>query len=117
MTHLFGKLPTFFIVAFLLALCAEDNAVECYTESNGQDYLGYSDSTESNKPCQFWTSQSPHTHNVTSEAYPDSGVGDHNYCRNPYGRSRAWCFTNNNDTQWEYCNIGTPKQECSEEGS
>lgn len=36
--------------------------------------------------------------------YPDKGLDD-NYCRNPDGRHRPWCFTTDPNTPWEYCNI------------
>lgn len=36
--------------------------------------------------------------------YPDKGLDD-NYCRNPDGRHRPWCFTTDLNTPWEYCNI------------
>lgn len=36
--------------------------------------------------------------------YPDKGLDD-NYCRNPDGRQRPWCFTTDPNTPWEYCNI------------
>lgn len=28
-----------------------------------------------------------------------------NYCRNPDGDSRPWCFTTDPNTLWEYCNL------------
>lgn len=36
--------------------------------------------------------------------YPDKSLDD-NYCRNPDGRQRPWCFTTDPNTPWEYCNI------------
>lgn len=36
--------------------------------------------------------------------FPDKGLDD-NYCRNPDGRHRPWCFTTDPNTPWEYCNI------------
>lgn len=38
------------------------------------------------------------------DRYPDKGLKD-NYCRNPDGRQRPWCFTTDPNTPWEYCNI------------
>lgn len=35
---------------------------------------------------------------------PDKGLDD-NYCRNPDGRHRPWCFTTDPNTPWEYCHI------------
>ncbi len=40
----------------------------------------------------------------TYDRYPDKGLKD-NYCRNPDGRQRPWCFTTDPSTPWEYCNI------------
>lgn len=36
--------------------------------------------------------------------YPDKGFDD-NYCRNPDGKPRPWCYTLDPDTRWEYCAI------------
>lgn len=36
--------------------------------------------------------------------HPDKGLHD-NYCRNPDGRHRPWCYTTDPDTLWEYCDI------------
>lgn len=36
--------------------------------------------------------------------YPDKGFDD-NYCRNPDGKPRPWCYTLDPDTPWEYCSI------------
>uniref|UniRef100_A0A3Q2SQT3 Kringle domain-containing protein n=1 Tax=Fundulus heteroclitus TaxID=8078 RepID=A0A3Q2SQT3_FUNHE len=48
--------------------------------------------------------------------YPDKGLHD-NYCRNPDGRHRPWCFTTDPNTPWEYCKIkvcGNPGVETTE---
>jgi len=56
-----------------------------------------------------WTSQSPHQHRVKPENNPNSGLGDHNYCRNHDGRNTIWCFTTDPETFWETCqNLRTP---------
>ena len=66
-------------------------------------YRGCQDRTESGKPCQKWTSQSPHSHSRTPSGYPNKGLGDHNYCRNPDSEPRGiWCYTTT-ATRWEYC--------------
>lgn len=36
--------------------------------------------------------------------YRDKGLDD-NYCRNPNGRHRPWCYTTDPNTPWEYCDI------------
>lgn len=43
-------------------------------------------------------------HSTLSVRYPDKGLKD-NFCRNPDGRQRPWCFTTNPDTPWEYCDV------------
>ncbi|XP_078578144.1 uncharacterized protein LOC144863056 [Branchiostoma floridae x Branchiostoma japonicum] len=44
----------------------------------------------------------PHTHNHTPQAYPRAGL-ERNYCRNPDGKDRPWCYTDNPLIRWMYC--------------
>nr|XP_054753197.1 plasminogen-like [Lytechinus pictus] len=81
---------------------------EYYEEPSGTDYRGYVSTTRTGLDCQAWTSQSPHGHSRTPDNYPDAGLGNHNYCRNPDREDFAWCYTTDPDTRWEYCNIGLP---------
>ncbi|XP_041462739.1 plasminogen-like [Lytechinus variegatus] len=81
---------------------------EYYEEPSGTDYRGYVSTTRTGLECQAWTSQSPHGHSRTPENYPDAGLGNHNYCRNPDNSDFAWCYTTDAGTRWEYCNIGLP---------
>ncbi|XP_007980545.3 hepatocyte growth factor isoform X2 [Chlorocebus sabaeus] len=82
--------------------CSE---VECMT-CNGESYRGLMDHTESGKICQRWDHQTPHRHKFLPERYPDKGFDD-NYCRNPDGQPRPWCYTLDPHTRWEYCAIKT----------
>jgi len=89
--------------------------------------------TKTGKTCQKWTSQSPQAHSYTPELVPNfgklsewtihfqslnqienqanklnpyiSGLGDHNYCRNPDGEPSVWCYTMDTETRWELCDI------------
>ena len=68
--------------------------------------------TRGGLPCQTWTAQSPHKHSRTPSDYPNSGLGDHNYCRNPDQTSFAWCYTMDTNVCWDYCNVGLPQVSC-----
>ena len=84
---------------------------ESYGETCGYEYLKQSDyrgtmsTTSSGRTCQKWTEQAPHGHDRTPENFPDGGLGDHNYCRNPDDLSRAWCYTTDPGKRWEYCDV------------
>ncbi|XP_035660817.1 uncharacterized protein LOC118405426 [Branchiostoma floridae] len=77
----------------------EQNCVCYYLRDRGTSYRGRVNRDNS---CQFWTSQYPHTHNHTPQAYPRAGL-ERNYCRNPDGKDRPWCYTNNPLIRWMYC--------------
>uniref|UniRef100_A0A3B4UM85 Hepatocyte growth factor n=1 Tax=Seriola dumerili TaxID=41447 RepID=A0A3B4UM85_SERDU len=80
--------------------CSQVECMNC----NGEDYRGPMDHTESGKECQRWDLDEPHKHLYHPKRYPDKGLDD-NYCRNPDGRHRPWCFTTDPNKPWEYCNI------------
>ena len=71
--------------------------------------------TENGKTCQKWTSQKPHVHGKTPSNYPGKGLGDHNYCRNPDGDIKPWCFTTGS-LRFEHCKVGRPSTTCNVEG-
>ncbi|XP_035660670.1 hepatocyte growth factor-like [Branchiostoma floridae] len=77
----------------------EQNCVCYYLRDRGTTYRGRANRDNS---CQFWTSQYPHTHNHTPQAYPSAGL-ERNYCRNPDRKDRPWCYTNNPLIRWMYC--------------
>ena len=86
---------------------------ECFTDPIGRDYRGVVNVTNTGKICQRWTSKYPHNHTRTPANYPNAGLGDHNYCRNPDSEpERAWCYTTQSSARWEYCQIGVDKTEC-----
>lgn len=83
---------------------------QCGTDRIKQtDYRGNIATTVSGISCQKWTAQTPHTHSKTPQNYPNAGLGDHNFCRNPDGQEKAWCYTTNPSKQWEFCNVPTCK--------
>lgn len=85
---------------------------ECWYEKNGTDYRGTVNKTKSGRTCQFWSEQYPHQHTRTSHWYPLSGLGGHNYCRNPDNEAGPWCYTTDPTVRWELCDVpstaGTP---------
>ena len=66
---------------------------ECYTLSDGSDYRGEVSTTEDGVTCQYWSRLWPHTHDKTVYNYPKAGLGGHNFCRNPDGEAKPWCYT------------------------
>ena len=81
-------------------------------DPHGRDYRGQVHVTHSGEQCQKWTDQFPHPHLITPESYPNTGLGDHNYCRNPDGWHGTWCYTTNPDVLWQDCDIGIPSAIC-----
>ncbi|KFP33161.1 Plasminogen, partial [Colius striatus] len=81
----------------------EGPTVECM-QCNGEDYHGDVSRTESGLECQCWDAQEPHMHGFTLKYFPEKDLRM-NYCRNPDGELRPWCFTTSPTKRWEYCNI------------
>ena len=89
--------------------------MECYIDALGRDYRGVVDTTITGKSCQQWTDQTPQEHNRTEARYPGTGLGEHNFCRNPDNEPGGpWCFTTDSESRWEYCDVGeqSTTQEC-----
>uniref|UniRef100_A0A8C8GJY5 Plasmin n=1 Tax=Oncorhynchus tshawytscha TaxID=74940 RepID=A0A8C8GJY5_ONCTS len=76
----------------------------------GMDYRGTKSKTNSGKTCQRWASKYPHK---PKYALPQLAPDPENYCRNPDGDPRPWCFTTSPSKRWDFCSI--PR--CSEEFS
>jgi len=90
------------------AVAVLENPSNCWHDSvHGSDYRGNVAVTEAGRVCQMWSLQAPHVHpQITPFQMPWAGLGTHNNCRNPNGRERPWCFTNDPQVEWEYCNVG-----------
>ena len=85
---------------------------DCFNDELARDYRGYASKTKSGKRCQPWTAQEPHQHNRTQDKYPSTGLGQHNFCRNPDNEPEgAWCYTTDSESRWEYCEIGVLSEE------
>ncbi|XP_061762554.1 phosphoinositide-3-kinase-interacting protein 1 [Nerophis ophidion] len=68
--------------------------------SNGVDYRGHQSSSSSGLTCLMWT-------NTSTQYDPQTGVGDHNYCRNPDSSERPWCYITGPDAtiQKQFCSL------------
>ncbi|XP_029819636.1 plasminogen-like [Manacus vitellinus] len=86
----------------LLSFCIVPT-VECM-HCSGENYHGVVSTTESGLECQRWDSQKPHSHGYLPENFPEKDL-KMNYCRNPDGEPRPWCFTTSPTKRWEYCDI------------
>ena len=62
--------------------------------------------------CQSWSANYPHNHSqITAELYPDGGLGDHNYCRNPdRSEDTAWCYTTDPEQRREDCDLPSSRR-------
>ncbi|POI28593.1 hypothetical protein CIB84_007657, partial [Bambusicola thoracicus] len=83
------------------------NIPECEVECmhcSGENYHGVVATTVSGLECQRWDSQLPHSHGYLPENFPEKDL-KMNYCRNPDGEPRPWCFTTNPNKRWEFCDV------------
>merc|ERR1712178_228221 len=88
-----------------------EGVTECYHKADGTDYRGMRSETVTGLTCQKWSVKTPHPHEFTLDD-PVTGLGDHNYCRNPDKKKTAWCYTTFKQREWEYCDIETPDVNC-----
>ncbi|XP_048737108.2 hyaluronan-binding protein 2-like [Ostrea edulis] len=79
---------------FTCQVCTES------TDPKGRHYWGTKNVTTNGLTCQRWDAQSPHSHSM-----PNSTAERENYCRNPDGEPRPWCYTMQVDVRWEICDI------------
>ncbi|GAB5568075.1 hepatocyte growth factor-like protein isoform X2 [Prionailurus iriomotensis] len=80
--------------------CREAACVWC----NGEEYRGAVDRTESGRECQRWDLQRPHAHPFEPGKFLDKYLDD-NYCRNPDGSERPWCYTTDPKVEREFCDL------------
>ncbi|KAK2864309.1 hypothetical protein Q7C36_003463 [Tachysurus vachellii] len=71
---------------------------------SGENYRGKISITEGGFTCQQWDSQKPHNHGYNPNVFPEKYL-EENYCRNPDGEPRPWCFTTNPSKRWDFCLI------------
>ncbi|XP_026199807.1 phosphoinositide-3-kinase-interacting protein 1 [Anabas testudineus] len=100
-------------VVFVQSSASNGNEEGCVT-SNGAEYRGEQDSSSSGLICLNWTNT---TRDYDVNIHPDTqtGVGDHNHCRNPDSSRRPWCYIAGPDgtIQRQFCAIDTCKDQAS----
>jgi len=86
--------------------CEGANPLMCGCGSVLQnDYRGSINSTKTGYECVRWDSDlaSENFGDMVGD-YPDAGLDDNNFCRNPAGDGRAWCLTDESEG-FEYCDV------------
>jgi len=89
--------------------CGKLTGTFCRETVTGRDFLGDLRVTKSGKHCQSWSKQTPVAHNFTMDyMFPDGTVAAAgSKCRNPDPAFKGgpWCFTTDNQTRWETCEV------------
>lgn len=103
----------FLSVAMVDCSAAKANEKDCMI-SNGVEYRGEQPSSSSGLTCLNWTNTS-RDYDVTLHPDSQTGVGDHNYCRNPDSSERPWCYITGPDgtVQRQFCAVDTCKEQAS----
>ncbi|KAL7474961.1 hypothetical protein ACHAW6_000898, partial [Cyclotella cf. meneghiniana] len=77
--------------------CSGNNMMCGCNDIRQSDYRGRYHVTQGGFQCKEWS---------VAANYPNQGLDDGPYCRNPNGvASRAWCFVENANVLWDYCNV------------
>ncbi|KAI9545137.1 Phosphoinositide-3-kinase-interacting protein 1 [Dissostichus eleginoides] len=107
----FSLHAVFLSVAAVESNASNGNEKDCM-RSNGVEYRGELQSSSSGLTCLNWTNT---TRDYDVTLHPDSqtGVGDHNYCRNPDSSERPWCYIAGPDgtVQKQFCALDTCKEQ------
>ncbi|XP_059211902.1 plasminogen isoform X2 [Centropristis striata] len=84
--------------------CNVPSCTEECIHCSGENYRGKISTTENGFTCQRWDAQQPHNHGYIPSALPDKYL-EENYCRNPDGDPKPWCFTTSPSKRWDFCSI------------
>ncbi|XP_068559849.1 phosphoinositide-3-kinase-interacting protein 1 [Cebidichthys violaceus] len=102
---MFFSLHVFLSVTMVESSASNEN--DCM-RSNGVEYRGELQSSSSGLACLTWINT---RRDYDDKLHPDSqtGVGDHNYCRNPDSSKRPWCYIAGPDgaVQRQFCAVDT----------
>ncbi|KFP86688.1 Hyaluronan-binding protein 2, partial [Acanthisitta chloris] len=92
----------------------EIKPTDCYKEDSS-GYRGRVNQAVNGHTCLHWNSHRllDSSFNAFMEDADSYGIGDHNFCRNPDGDEKPWCYIRkNNEVDWEFCDVSP----CSETG-
>ncbi|KAM4677684.1 tissue-type plasminogen activator [Discoglossus pictus] len=87
--------------------CETDTLTTCF-EGSGVTYRGTYSVTHSGIRCVNWNSTGLHSQRYKAQRVDalQLGLGNHNYCRNPDGDSKPWCYVfKDGRYSWEYCSV------------
>ncbi|NXL92982.1 HABP2 protein, partial [Alectura lathami] len=88
---------------------------DCY-EEDSFGYRGRVNQTENGQTCLHWNSHMllDFPINAFMEDADFYGIGEHNFCRNPDGDQKPWCYIRkNHKVEWTFCDVSP----CSEADS
>uniref|UniRef100_A0A8D1FJA2 Factor VII-activating protease n=2 Tax=Sus scrofa TaxID=9823 RepID=A0A8D1FJA2_PIG len=81
---------------------------DCYV-GDGYSYRGEVSKTVNQHTCLYWNSHLllQENYNMFMEDAEAHGIGEHNFCRNPDGDRKPWCFikVSSAKVKWEYCDV------------
>ncbi|NXK53527.1 HABP2 protein, partial [Chauna torquata] len=80
---------------------------DCY-EGDSFGYRGKVNQAENGKTCLHWNSHMllDLPVNAFMEDADSYGIGEHNFCRNPDGDQKPWCYIRkNHEVEWDFCDV------------
>ncbi|XP_008428540.2 hyaluronan-binding protein 2 [Poecilia reticulata] len=80
---------------------------DCYVD-DGESYRGNVSETDDGFECLYWNSHFILENGIDpfNSFEDDDGLGPHNFCRNPDGEPKPWCFFRRGlRLFWDYCDV------------
>uniref|UniRef100_A0A8B9QM30 Hyaluronan binding protein 2 n=1 Tax=Apteryx owenii TaxID=8824 RepID=A0A8B9QM30_APTOW len=80
---------------------------DCYEEGSFE-YRGRVNQAANGKTCLHWNSHILLDYSINSfmKDADSYGIGEHNFCRNPDGDEKPWCYIKKkNKVEWDFCDI------------